>query len=893
MPENAAPLFSTKFCPPPVRPPLVLRPRLHQRLDQGLERKLTLVSAPAGYGKTTLLAEWAATIPLPVAWLALDADDNDPGRFSLCVWSALDGRLDLPGWPAAADLAELPPRAAMLRLVYSLESSPTPLALVLDDYHLLQSPELHRATAALVEHLPPQVHLYIATRKDPPIPLARLRSLGELVEVRQEHLRFTPDESASFLREKMGLRLSPEDLAALARQTEGWAAGLQLAALSLLEHPDPGPFIQSIGGGNRFILDYLVEEVLETQPPEIQSFLLRTSLLRRLSAPLCEAVVGGPHAGETLAYLERANLFLTALDASRTWFRYHHLFAELLQRRLKETTPGEQLNDLHRRAAAWYEAAGEPVEAIHHALAAHAWPEAARLMEAWGTDCFKTGALGTYLPMLRSLPPDELNRHPQLLQDMGWGLALTNDLDQAEYYLNLAEAAQPGHSNFLGETLSGLAYTACYRFDIERTLVLGRRALEALDPDNEWMRSVVWMVLALAHWFAGDPEASEGAMQAAAPAARRSGGQRVLKMALAYQGKCKALGMDFLAAEALARSAIGSDPQPQLAPGNEVPAFDLAALYYEWDDLEAAGRYLDLGFAANEASRNRLTRTAGLRILARLRMAQGRGEEAWAAAQEAVRISDEIGMAPFFQDLNAACCVELSLAQQDIERAEAWAGRISGAQGLEAFHPLPRLAVARLHLARRRPELALRLLTELEPETRGPTRRFAAFRLRLLQALALRQKPSLRAGPWREAEPLPVADLQTALQQKLARSFIDLGAPAANLLRSMSPAEPALRKRLADLVRRCEADAAGTPASTPVETPVTAEAPLPPLAEELSARELDVLRRLGAGESTAGIAAALFVAESTVRTHIKNIFVKLNVHSRLQAVEQARRRGLV
>lgn len=892
MPENAAPLFSAKFCPPPVRPPLVLRPRLHARLDQGLERKLTLISAPAGYGKTTLLAEWAAAAALPLAWLALEADDNDPGRFSLCVWSALDGKLDVPGWPAAAALTELPPKAAMLRLVYSLEAAPRPLALVLDDYHLLHNPELHQATAALIEHLPPQVHLYIATRKDPPIPLARLRSLGELVEVRQEHLRFTLEESASFLREKMGLRLRPEDQAALARQTEGWAAGLQLAALSLLEHPDPGPFIQSISEGNRFILDYLVEEVLETQPPEIQSFLLHTSLLRRLSASLCEAVVGSPRAGETLAYLERANLFLTALDPSRSWFRYHHLFAELLQRRLKETTAREQVNALHRRAAAWYQAAGEPVEAIHHALAANAWSEAARLMEAWGTECFKTGALGTYLPMLRSLPPDELHCHPQLLQDMGWSLALTNDLEQADDYLNLAEAAQPDQPNFLGETLAGQAYTACYRFDIDRTLTLGRQALELLDPENEWMRSVVWMVLGLAHWFAGDPAASEQAMQAAEPAARRSRGQRVQKLALAYLGRSKALQMDFLAAEELAREAIGSDPQPQLSPGNEIPAFDLAALYYEWNDLEAASHYLDLGFAANEASGNRLTRTAGLRILARLRMAQGRAEEAWAAAQEAVQMTGEIGMAAFFQDLNAACCVELSLAQQDLDRAEAWAARITGAQGLDAFHPLPRLAVARLQIARRRPELALRLLALLEPETRGPTRRFAAFRLRLLQALAARLKPSMPAGD----VPLSGVELQTALQQRLARSFIDLGAPAADfladLLRSLpSPVEPSLARRLEELRRLCEGRL--SPEAAPAGAPAGPETPLPPLADELSERELDVLRRLAAGESTAGIAAGLFVAESTVRTHIKNIFVKLNVHSRLQAVEQARRRRLI
>lgn len=876
----ASPLFRARFSPPATRPPLISRPQLLRRLDQGLQGKLTLISAPAGYGKTTLLAEWCTVSPAPVAWISLEAGDNDPAQFNQCLRAALENTAQAAGRIAAEDPGDLPLEAALQRLLADLDAAAQPLALVFDDYHLIKNPGLHQALAAMLDNLPAHLHLYLATRKDPPIPLARLRSLGQLVEVRARHLRFSAAESADFLEQKMGLRLSSEDLAALSRRTEGWAAGLQLAALSLLEQPDPHPLIQTISGSSRFILDYLVEEVLDRQPDEIQSFLLRTSLLRRLSAPLCAELTGSPipDSARTLAYLERSNLFLTPLDAQGEWYRYHQLFAELLQRRLRETAGPEEAADLHRRAAGWYRQAGDLVEAIHHALAGKDWPEAADLMEQASTDFFKTGALGTYLPLLRLLPETELHRRPQLLQDMGWGLALTNDLEQAERYLILAEAAQSEQPNFLGETLAGQAYAACFQFDIQRALTLGRRALELLHPENEFMRSVAAMVLGFACWFTGDPQETERAMQTALHAARRSGGQRVQKLAQTYLGRSKALQMDFLAAEELALAAIGNDAQPRLNPGNDVPAFDLGALYYEWNDLEAAERYLELGFAANEANGNLLSRASGLRSLARLRQAQGRAAEAWAAAQQAARLSTEIGLAPSFQNLDAACCVEISLAQGDLERAGEWANRTSGPDGLEAYQPLPALAQARLWIARGRPETARRMLAELEPRVAEPAWRFARFRLRLLQAMA---------DPGR-ARALLAPELPAAMKQKLARSLIDLGEPMGEILRGLA-FDPTLEGRLAGLIscfpgtERVKAVTAAEPSREELSPPV----------EPLSERELEVLRAMAAGEGTAEIACGLFVAQSTVRSHIKNIFAKLNVHSRLQAVEHARRRGLI
>lgn len=881
MVPTAAPILSAKISVPPVRPPLVLRRHLHERLNQGLQCKLTLVSAPAGYGKTTLLAEWAASAPLPTAWLSLDVEDNTPGDFCAYFWAALNRVVDAPGWPEVAALADLPPQAALQRLLLSLEQAVQPLVLVLDDYHVIRSPEIHQALAAFLDHLPPYIHLFIATRKDPPVPLARLRAQGELVEVRSEHLRFSTVESAEFLDQKMGLRLSPEDIAALTQRTEGWAVGLQLAALSLLEQPEPHPFIEALSGNHPFILDYLVEEVLNTQPAQIQKFLLHTSLLRRLSAPLCAALTssGLPAAAENLAYLERGNLFLAPLDPAHQWFRYHHLFADLLRRRLLEIEGPDMVSALHMRAANWYHQAGEPVEAIHHALASQDWPAAAQMMVDWSTEFFKTGALGTYLPMLAALPDEELHRHPQLIQDLGWGLALTNDLEQADHYLRLAEAAQPDQPNFLGETLAGRAYVACFQFDLEKTLAMGRRALELLDPDYDWMRSVVSMVMGLAHWYTGNPPETQQAMHTALREAQRSNSPRVEKLALAYLGRTKALEMDFLAAEEMALNAIGVDPHPQLSPGNDVPALDLAAVYYEWNDLPAAERYLALGMAANDASRNWLTRVAGLRIAARLHLAQGQAEEAWKAAQQAVQLTTEVGLAPFFQNLNAACCVEIALGHGDLELAADWAGRISPAEGLDAFHPLPRLAQARVFISRRQPQDALRILAELEPLTDSPAWRFARFRLRLLQALADPQN----ASSWL------TQDLPTALRQKLVRSYVDLGQPMAELMKLLSPPEDAsLADRFTALL-----DAFPESSRVPDEPLDSGTGSLPPLIEPLSERELDVVRAMAAGLGTREIAARLVVAESTVRSHIKNIFAKLEVHSRLQAVQQARRRRLI
>ena len=385
------PLLLTKLYIPPPRPKIVLRPRLIERLNEGLcSRKLTLISAPAGFGKTTLVSEWVAGCERPVAWLSLDEGDNDPARFLTYLVAALQtiaanigagvlGVLQSPQPP--------PIESILTALLNEITTIPDNFVLVLDDYHVIDSKPVDKALTFLLEHLPPQMHLVIATREDPHLPLARLRARGQLTELRAADLRFTPAEAAEFLNQVMGLNLSAEDIAALETRTEGWIAGLQLAALSMQGHQDAASFIQSFTGSHHFVLDYLVEEVLQQQSESIQTFLLRTSILDRLCGPLCDAVLGSPSASgqetsgqETLEYLEHANLFIVPLDDERHWYRYHHLFADVLRMHLMAEQP-DQVSALHRRASEWYEHNGSTADAIRHALAAEDFARAADLVE--------------------------------------------------------------------------------------------------------------------------------------------------------------------------------------------------------------------------------------------------------------------------------------------------------------------------------------------------------------------------------------------------------------------------------------------------------------------------------------------------------------------------------
>src|SRR5205807_1392951 len=419
------PILATKLYIPRLRPKVVSRPRLIERLNEGLYRKLTLISAPAGFGKTTLVSEWVEGIERATAWLSLDEGDNDPTRFLTYLVAALQtiaatlgegvlGVLQSPQPP--------PPEAMLTALLNDITTILDDFVLVLDDYHVIDAKPVDQALTFLLEHLPPHMHLVIATREDPALPLARLRARGQLTELRVIDLRFTHAEAAGFLNQVMGLNLSAQDIAALETRTEGWIAGLQLAAISLQGHEDAASFIRSFTGSHHFVLDYLVEEVLGQQSESVQTFLLRTSILDRFCGPLCDAVVLDPSVSGRAALedLERANLFIVPLDNERRWYRYHHLFADLLRQRLQQSTAsspedeGGDVAELHRRASQWFEDNGLEIEAFHHAVAANDVERAERLMEGKGIPLHFRGAVTAILDWLESLPTTVLNARPWL-----------------------------------------------------------------------------------------------------------------------------------------------------------------------------------------------------------------------------------------------------------------------------------------------------------------------------------------------------------------------------------------------------------------------------------------------------------------------------------------------
>jgi LuxR family maltose regulon positive regulatory protein len=503
-------ILATKLYIPRLRQNAVSRPSLLARLNEDLHRKLTLLSAPAGFGKTTLVSAWAEGIERPVAWLSLDDQDNDPTRFLRYLVAALQtiaadvgegvvGALQSPQPP--------PPEAILTVLLNEIAAIPDNFILVVDDYHVLDAQSIDHALAFLLEHLPPQMHLVIATREDPTLPLARLRARGHLTELRAADLRFTHAEASAFLTQVMGLHLSLEDIAALERRTEGWIAGLQLAALSLQGHEDAVGFIRSFKGLHHFVLDYLLEEVLGQQPEGIQQFLLRTSLLERMSGPLCDAVLMDPSVSgqATLEYLERVNLFLVPLDNERRWYRYHQLFADLLRLRLHQSiasSPGDVgsgVDALHIRASQWYEDHGLSLEAFQHAAAAHDAERAARLVEGDGMPLHFRGAVIPVFHWLESLPKTALDARPSLWVMYASALTMTGFLAGVEEKLQAAEATMHGTEpddttkDVVVQIAAIRAMLAVPANKLETIIAQSRRALEYLHPSNLASRtSTLW-----------------------------------------------------------------------------------------------------------------------------------------------------------------------------------------------------------------------------------------------------------------------------------------------------------------------------------------------------------------------------------------------------------------
>lgn len=903
------PLVETKLYIPKPRRTLVERPRLIERLRHGAESKLTLVSAPAGFGKTTLLAEWltaSATDGWAPAWIALDPADSQAGSFWTYLITAL--RTGAPGVGASALplLAEPQPppiEAILATLLNELSALPNDIVLVLDDYHAIDAPDIQGGMEFLLEHLPPTMHLVIATRADPALQLGRLRARGELTELRAADLRFTPDEAAAYLNEVMGLDLHARDIEALEGRTEGWIAALQLAALSMQGRDDIAGFIASFAGDDRYIVDYLVEEVLQRQPEAVTSFLLQTSILSRLTGPLCEAVTGQDGGKATLEALDRGNLFVVPLDDRRRWYRYHHLFADVLRARLLDER-SDRIAGLHRRACDWYERNGDRSEAIRHALAGGDFERAADLIELALPTLRQARQVTTVRQWLEALPDRLLRVRPVL--SVGYiGALMANGelqevdalLGEAERWLDPAHARggpndQPtamvvvdedGFRRLPGTIALYRAAQARLIGDASASLAHARRALDLAADDDDLGRGAAAGFLALAQWTSGDLEAAHRSWTDAMASLLKAGHTvdaigcaRALADIRIAQGRLHDAMSTFERGLRLATEQDGT-----VLRGAADMHEGMSELHFEWGDLDAARQRLHTSSELGEH--------IGLpqypyrwRIdMARIRQAEGDADGALGLLDEA----EARYVSEYYPDVRPVAAL----------RARIWTaqGRLSEAMGrarerglsvdddLSYLREFEHITLARVLIARfrldgdtrsMRDALALleRLLSAAEQAGRGRS----AIEILVLQAVAHQATGDVPAALGALGHALRLAE-----PEGYVRIFVDEGQLMAALLDAAATdgIAPSYVRHLQAHLGRAEADTRVNRA----------------LVEPLSERELDVLRLLATDLDGPEIAHELVVALSTIRSHTKSIYAKLGVNNRRAAVRRGGELGLL
>ena len=904
-------LLATKLHVPRPQPGFVPRPRLVQALSQGLARGRVLICAPAGFGKTSLLADWARSGGRPVAWLGLDAGDNDPARFWRYVVTALDQaqpgiaeRLGpLLGPPAPRSFEGL-----VTALINQLAAQPgrDEVLLVLDDYHLIDDGPVHESVAFLLENLPPGLLLVLSGRADPPLPLARLRARGQLAELRTAELRFTTEEAAALLGAAAGPALPDPAVVALTARTEGWAAGLQLAALSLREHTDAAEFVAAFSGSHRFVLDYLADEVLDGQPAQVRAFLLETSVLERLSGELCDAVTGQSGSQAMLHHIERAGLFLVPLDEVRGWWRYHHLFADLLRARLEQEQPG-RVQELHRAAAAWSDEHDLGDDAVRHALAAGDAAWAAQLVERYVDMLLRRSEGVTLRRWLSTLPAEVLRTRPRLCVAQGFNAVVSGQVEAVEPLLDDAEHAfaatgsQPPEppvgpaGGVLANVPAGIAFLraelARLRGDAAGAVDWDRRARAQLGDTDFYLRTLVRANLAVTDWLRGQLGQAERSL-AEALAERRAAGEGYLATRVCHDlGQVQRAQGNLDAALATYRQALDSAGEVSSQPPHLGMAHvGLAEVLYERDELAAALDHATRGVTLCRQLAFTPPLAAGLAILARIRQAHGDTAAAVAAMGEAGQVELSPQVVALFNPVPAQRA-RLLLAQGDVPAASQWAKAAGLSPEDEPDYPREPayLLLARVLLAQDRPGPALTLLQRLLATAASQDRIGNVIEIQALRALALAARGDHAGALGALAEAVTLA-----CPQGHVRVFADEGAPMRALLTRLSAARKDQRAPardidpdyLARLLRACGRAGAAPPSRG-------AAAALPGMAEPLTDREVEVLRLLAAGRSNQRIAYELVVALDTVKKHVTHVLGKLGAANRTEAVARARQLGLI
>ena len=909
-------ILETKLYIPTLRSELVSRPRLLERFNRAIRSdcKLVLVSAPAGFGKTTLVSEWVHHACIPTAWLSLDESDNDPCRF----WSYLVAALHKvhPGvGDAISAMAQSRPfscaESLLTDLINKMTARTDPFVLVLDDLYLINEQQLHSGLVFLVENLPSRMHIVVCSRADPPWPLARLRARDNLIELRSSDLRFRPDEVAAFI-QTIRIGLSDEAIATLGARTEGWIAGLKMAVLSMRGQngEQTAAFLRTFSGSHRFILDYLMEEVLDRQPASTQDFLLKTSILDRLTASLCDAVMGGsgqdafsPHqdSQQVLTQVERANLFLVPLDDERRWYRYHHLFAELLRSRLQQTWP-DQVPALHLLASKWYEKTGLIAEAVRHALDASDTERVVHLVERNVLAMIEEGTIRSVVRWLDMLSDEMVHNRPWLSVARAWTLANAGRFDLVEPLLQIAEERVEGQDerqHLTGHIAVVRAYVASSTGDLSRAARCARAALDILSDEDEMLRGYLYSLLSVALRWSGELDAASRVSFNAIALSRESGDLRILTSVLCDCAALRIVQGQFSEAEALCREALGLAGEYLKQSGWPLPVSGrahelLGGVLYVWDDLPGAVYHARQGVVLCERWGQPDFLASAYCRLARVLHATGDVAGAMEAIQKATRTANQVSLS--YGEHMAAWEARLWLAQGNTARAVRWA-RESGLRVDDEFE-FERLfryeCLARVLVARGRDDpdctaRALLLLARLLAIAEQAGAAYLAVRLLVLQAAA-----------WVESQPdraraALVRALDMAGPQGYIRIFVEERAQLGGLLlpllaRRQRPQQTTRGEAVPGYVGRLlsalRAESAKVfPQTTPFQ-PST-------LVEPLSERECEVLQLVAAGLSNREIAQSLVIALNTVKNHLKNIYGKLAVHSRTQAVERARNLDLL
>ncbi len=900
-------MLQTKLVPPPTRPALVMRPRLIEKLKAGVAQKLSLVSAPAGFGKTTLIAAFITQEKLNqgilCAWLSLSEADNDPARFLTYFLASLA----VVGIELTFDesaVAGISPDLFMTEVINGITQSKAAnsrLIFVLDDYHLIQNRMIHESITFLLENMPAPIHLIITTRADPPLPLARWRARGQLLELRQQDLRFTPEEAANFLIQTMALSLTATDVETLNRRTEGWIAGLQMAAVSLQDRSDPAQFVRSFSGSNRYILDYLMEEVLSRQPDKIKKFLLQTAVLERLCAPLCarlmiedsrvkpaesdlQSSILDHDCQAILEHLDSANLFIVPLDQERHWYRYHRLFADLLRQRLAQTAP-DLVPLLHQRAAAWFAERGLQDEAIAHALLAEDFSSAAGMIEDAAETMLMRSEQVTFMRWVATLPEAELAKRPFLSLYYACTLIMEgHTVEETQKVLQYVQAEEaPGEMDLVHSLL------LLYQGDGTESIRLAQKAQRQLSSERTFLRGMATWILGIAYIFHGRLDEGWQVLEQTAQLSQQAGNMAIAVSAWMRMANQAWRQGDLFHAKRIYDQALvfATDDQERPLPIAGEPHIGLARIYYEWNDLPTALHHAETGLALAERWRE-ISGMAGIIWLARIKQALGEPADALAALERARQIAIRSEGTQFDDIAVAMTEAYLKLLQGDLNAVSAWCAerQIPDKIYPEALQDRSDIIeghlrkyefiiLARLYLARQKAKSALKLLLPLQAEAQRLQRHDLQIEIQILTGLAYQQLNQLTRADDHMQKALSLGE-----KGRFIRIFVD--ADVGEIIKRIKVEGAGMKSYQESLI------AAFDQSSTHRQDQDRLINPQPALIEPLGERELEILTLIATGMSNREIAGELVLSLPTIKWHTSNIYGKLGVHNRTAAVARAR-----